>query len=147
MTVSTRLSDAIHILAYLKVYQQSKLSSQNIAKSVMTSPVVVRRIMSTLTKARLIKTVHGSPNPRLARPASEINLLEIYDAVEGDKSLFAVDKRTNMDCIVGSQIQKVLNKDYHEAQNAAFSRLRRITLQDVIDDIIVNYQQGRDDQR
>lgn len=146
MAISTRYSDAIHIMAYIDIYQKTKLSSENIAKSVMTSPVVVRRIMSALQKARLIETTHGSPNPTLAKDPSDITLLDIYLAVEKDKPLFSVDPKTNPQCIVGSQIQDVLAQNYHEVQAAALGRLARITLQDIIDEIIVNYQTHKEEQ-
>lgn len=137
MKISTRYSDAIHILAYLNIYQETKLSSENIAASVMTSPVVVRRIMAALQKAGIITTVQGSPKPRLAKKPAEINLLDVYYAVEGDKQLFTVDKKTNPQCVVGGNIQKVLGSYYQEVQNAALGRLARITLDDVISDILV----------
>jgi Predicted transcriptional regulator len=45
MRVSTRLSDSIHILAFLQIYRgKVPLTSENIAGSVETSPVVVRRL-------------------------------------------------------------------------------------------------------
>ena len=144
MAISTRYSDAIHIMAFIYIYQNTKLSSENIAKSVMTSPVVVRRIMSALQKAALIKTTHGSPNPVLAKDAANITLLDIYLAVENDKPLFTVDHKTNPQCIVGSQIQGILTQHYHEVQSAALGRLERITLQDIIDEIITNYKSRKD---
>lgn len=137
MKISTRFSDAIHILAYLEIYHDTKLSSQNIANSVMTSPVVVRRIMAALQKAGLIVTTHGSPNPHLAKSPLEITLLEVYYAVEGHQPLFTVDPKTNPKCIVGGNIQTVLESNYKEVQNAAMGRLARITLDDIINDILV----------
>lgn len=137
MKVTTRFSDAIHILAYLDIYAGTKLSSENIAVSVMTSPVVVRRIMSALEKNQLIVTTHGAPNPHLAKAPEKISLLDIYYAIEGDKQLFDVDQNTNPDCIVGGNIQHTLQHYYAEAQNAALGRLARISLADIINDIIV----------
>ena len=43
MRVSTRYSDSIHLLAYLNIYADTKLTSDAIAASIETSPVVVRR--------------------------------------------------------------------------------------------------------
>lgn len=146
MKISTRFSDAIHILAFLNIYHDTKLSSQNIANSVMTSPVVVRRIMASLQKAGLIITTHGSPNPHLAKSPDDINLLDIYYAVEGHQQLFTVDPKTNPQCIVGGNIQTVLSRYYDEVQNAAMGRLARITLGDVINDILVQQAQKEDNQ-
>lgn len=139
MKISTRFSDSIHILAYMYIYHDTKLSSQNIAGSVMTSPVVVRRIMAALQKAGLIVTTHGSPNPHLAKSPADISLLDVYYAVEGHQQLFTVDPKTNPQCIVGGNIQKVLGRYYGEVQNAAMGRLARITLDDVISDILVEH--------
>ena len=144
LKISTRLSDAIHILAFLNIYQDTKLSSENIAASVMTSPVVVRRIMGALQKASLISTTHGSPNPHLAKDPREISLLDVYYAVEGHKQLFSVDPKTNPQCIVGGNIQKVLGRYYQETQNAAMGRLARITQDDVINDILVEQSKKED---
>lgn len=146
MKISTRFSDAIHILAYINIYQNTKLSSENIAASVMTSPVVVRRIMGALQKASLITTTHGSPNPRLAKDPGQISLLDVYYAVEGHKQLFNVDPKTNPQCIVGGNIQKVLGTYYQETQNAAMGRLARITIDDVISDILVEQAKKEEQQ-
>lgn len=137
MQVSTRFSDSIHLLAFLDVYSHIKLSSETIAKSIKTSPVVVRRLMSTLKKAGLITTVHGSPNPKLAKAPTDISLLDVYLAIEGDKPLFEIDYKTNPDCIVGGNIQETLSEFYYQAQVAAQAKLNNISLQDVIDTILV----------
>lgn len=64
MKVSTRFSDSIHILAFICIYQgKITLSSSNIASSLETSPVVVRRLMTSLKEAGFIKTKHGTPTP------------------------------------------------------------------------------------
>ena len=47
MKISTRFSDSIHLLAFLVIYKgKTTLSSNIIASSLNTSPVVVRRLMS-----------------------------------------------------------------------------------------------------
>ena len=70
MKISTRYSDSIHILAFLSIYQgQIPLTSNNIASSVETSPVVVRRLMnktsywiSNATASYIIMTKRLTPN-------------------------------------------------------------------------------------
>ncbi|VDG21124.1 Rrf2 family transcriptional regulator [Lactiplantibacillus mudanjiangensis] len=137
MRVSTRFSDAIHLLAFLKIYDQQHLTSDLIASSIETSPVVVRRLMGKLRQAGLIKTVPGSAQPTLAKPLDQISLLAIFYAVEGDKPLFSVDPKTNPDCIVGGNIQTVLRQYYQDAQTAAEARLAKTSLQDIVDNLLV----------
>ncbi|MFC6182483.1 Rrf2 family transcriptional regulator [Lactiplantibacillus daowaiensis] len=137
MRVSTRFSDSIHLLAFLKIYADQRLTSDLIASSIETSPVVVRRLMGKLRQAGLITTTPGSAQPALAKPLDQISLLTIFYAVEGDKPLFAVDPKTNPDCIVGGNIQTVLQQYYQDAQTAAEARLAKTSLQDIVDNILV----------
>lgn len=137
MRVSTRFSDSIHILAFINIYQKAKLSSELIASSIETSPVVVRRLMGTLREAGLIETKKGTAEPKLAKEPREITLLDVYLAVEGDKQLFTLDTNTNPDCIVGGNIQKVLGAYYEDAKMAALRKFNNVTLQDIIETILV----------
>lgn len=139
MKVSTRFSDSIHILAFIDIYNgKIPLSSDNIAGSVEISPVMVRRLMSQLKKAGLIETKSGaSPDPRLAKPAENISLLDIYLAVEKDKPIFEIDHETNPQCIVGGNIQSTLEYYYQSAENAALAKLNQTSLADVIGTILV----------
>ena len=137
MRVSTRFSDSVHILAFIDIYQSSKLSSELIASSIETSPVVVRRLMSNLREAGLIATKKGTAEPKLAKETSEITLLDIYLAVEGDRQLFTLDTNTNPECIVGGNIQKVLGAYYEDAKMAALKKFNQVSLQDIIDTILV----------
>ncbi|MGY5275686.1 Rrf2 family transcriptional regulator [Lactiplantibacillus plantarum] len=137
MRVSTRFSDSIHLLAYIKIYADTKLTSDAIARSIETSPVVVRRLMSKLRQAGLITTTPGTAQPALAKPLSQISLLSVFYAIEGDKPLLAVDPKTNPDGIVGGNIQTVLKQYYQDAQTAAEARLAKTSLQDVVDNILV----------
>ncbi len=139
MKISTRFSDAIHILAFIKIYNgKISLTSDNIASSVEISPVMVRRIMSSLKKAGLIKTKSGAaPDPQLAKKPQDITLLDVYLAVEKNKPLFEIDHETNPQCIVGGNIQSTLEYFYDQAENAALAKLNSISLADVIGTILV----------
>lgn len=93
--------------------------------------------MSKLRQAGLITTTPGTAQPTLAKPLSQISLLSVFYAIEGDKPLLAVDPKTNPDCIVGGNIQTVLKQYYQDAQTAAEARLAKTSLQDVVDNILV----------
>lgn len=138
MRISTRFSDSIHILAFIETYKSKlPLSSENIAGSIETSPVVVRRLMGKLRSAGLLKTVHGSADPKLTREPKDISLYDVFLAVEDERHLFTVDPRTNPECIVGGNIQATLGDFYSQAENAAKAKLASITLKDVLDTILV----------
>lgn len=148
MKVSTRFSDSIHILAFINIYQgKVPLTSNNIAASIETSPVVVRRLMSQLRKAGMIHTVHGAADPQLTKQPADISLYDILLAVEDEVHLFTVDPKTNPDCIVGGNIQAALTSYYHQAEVAAEAKLARTSLQDIIDTILVKQAQKENRQR
>lgn len=132
MKYSTKLSDAVHIMAFIAINQDFDLSSNAIAVSVQTNPAFVRQIMMKLRKADLMSSVTGHAKPALARPEEQISLLDIYKAVEGDKPLLHLDTHTNPECGVGMNIQLALRDYYQEVQAAAENRMKEITLQDII---------------
>ncbi len=136
MKYSYKLSDAIHLLSYLKIYQDGDLSSKAIAGSIESNPSVIRQLMSDLRKAGLIDTRKGAAAPTLAKDPKNISLLEIYQAINMDHDLLHVDPKTNPQCIVGGNIQNTLNSFYNEIELAAFTKMSQITLQDVIGDIL-----------
>ncbi len=51
MKFSHKLSDAVHILAYVKIYADGDLSSAAIAASLEDNQSIIRRIMPKLVKA------------------------------------------------------------------------------------------------
>ena len=50
MKYPTRLSDAVHILAFIALYPDCDLTSNKLAESVQTNPAYVRQLMSALRK-------------------------------------------------------------------------------------------------
>ena len=126
MKYPTRLSDAVHILAFLALHPGANLTSERIAESVQTNPAYVRQLMSALRKGGLLTSVKGHPRP------AQITLLDAYRAVEGDKPILHQDTHTNPACGVGVNIQLVLADCYREVQESAEARMREITLAEIL---------------
>ena len=133
MKYSTKLSDAIHVLVLIALDPLQNLTSQTIAESIKTNPSFVRQIMSKLKKNHLIKSVHGHAIPQLSREPSQITLLDVYYAIEGQKPLLHLDTHTNPECGVGVHIQLALHDYYQEVQEVAEQKMTSITLQDIIE--------------
>lgn len=140
MKYSHKLSDAVHILAYIDIFKDEDLSSKAIANSVESNPSLIRRLMSSLSKAGLLETQSGIVSPKLSRPADEISLLDIYQALDDSKNLLHIDEKTNPNCPVGRNIQETLNDAYQKVQAAAEQSMADISLQSVIDDILAREQ-------
>lgn len=136
MRFSYKLSDAIHILAYIDIYQTNDLSSKAIAASIGANASVVRNLMLDLRAAGLLTTRQGVATPELAQLPEEISLHDIYVAINMTHQLLHVDPKTNPNCRVGGQIQETLNHFYTEIEDAAFQKMATITLSDVIQDMV-----------
>lgn len=132
MKYPTRLSDAVHILAFLALHPGVALTSEKLAESVQTNPAYVRQLMSALRRGGLLTSVKGHPRPGLAKSPGEITLLDAYRAVEGEKPILHQDTHTNPACGVGVNIQLVLADCYREVQWAAEEKMREITLEEIL---------------
>ena len=133
MKYSTKVSDAVHIMAYIALSGGCPLPSGKIAESIRTNPGYVRQMMSALRKSGLLSSVKGHPRPALTREPSAITLLDVYKAVEGEKPLLHLDIDTNPECGVGIHVQLAIGDFYKEIQEAAEEKMKEITLQDIID--------------
>ncbi|MDD7477702.1 MAG: Rrf2 family transcriptional regulator [Desulfovibrio sp.] len=133
MKFSTRVSDAVHILAFIALNRNEALTSQRIAESIRTNPGCVRQLMVSLRRYGIMTSVQGHARPALSRAPADISLLDIYRAVEGGKPLLHLDTHTNPECGVGVNIQLALQDYFDKVQNRAEDEMSRITLQDVLD--------------
>ena len=133
MKFSTRVSDAVHILAFIALNRNDALTSQRIAESIRTNPGCVRQLMVSLRRYGIMTSVQVHARPALSRAPADISLLDIYRAVEGGKPLLHLDTHTNPECGVGVNIQLALQDYFDKVQNRAEDEMSRITLQDVLD--------------
>lgn len=129
MAANTRFAVAIHAAAVLACNQDRFVTSDFIASSVNTNPVVIRRILSALTRAGLVESQIGkSGGSKLAKRPEKITLLDIYRAVETD-GLFAMpDKPENRRCSVSCGMKEILSKVFEESQQSVESKLERTNL-------------------
>ena len=138
MSITTRFSVGIHILAVLDIYQDEVTSSSFIASSVNTNPAVIRKIMSLLKAAGLIHTQAGVAGARLAKSPEQIPLLAVYEAVYADnksQELFDVHQDTSECCLVGMHIQSAINPILHRVEASLKAELKKSTLADVVKEI------------
>lgn len=140
MQISSRFTAAVHILTLLNTENEPYLTSESIAASVNTNPVVIRRIEGMLKKAGIVTIERGSKGTCLAKKASEITLLDVYravSAVEQDQ-LFKLHDAPNPSCDIGANIHEAVLKTLESAQNAMESVLNGVTISQVTDTILHN---------
>jgi Rrf2 family protein len=134
MRTSCRFAMAVHVLAVLAYKEGDRVTSATLAGSINTNPVIVRRLLLALQKARLVETCKGAGSgSRLSRSPRRINLAEVYRAVEAVEAFTAPSRKPNAACPVGHCIKKTLEKVFASAQNALERDLEKTTLADVFD--------------
>ncbi|HUU22563.1 MAG TPA: Rrf2 family transcriptional regulator [Phycisphaerae bacterium] len=85
------------------------------------------RIFALLTRARLVNAVRGKNGGyRLARPASEITLLEVFEAVEGPLAL----NLCQQDPPQCDRTDCAMRQVWHELQEQVHAALAEKTLED-----------------
>jgi Rrf2 family protein len=136
MAVNRQFSIAVHVMAGLGYRDGRDTTSSQLAMSVNTSPSFVRRVLSKLSKAGLVRTAKGQAGACwLARKPAEISLLDIYQAVDAPKAFaihaYAAQKQCAVSCHIKAALDKVLDK----TQRSMETGLKKITLADVLAEV------------
>lgn len=136
MAKNCRFAVAVHIATLLALSGDKPATSEWISGSVNTNPVVVRRILSALAKAGLVRSLRGiNGGSILARPPDAITLLEINRAVDDEEPPPLHHQTPNQKCPVGRGIQPVLTKVLMQVTAAAEGVLATTTLAQVVADV------------
>ena len=136
MAANSRMTIAVHALAWMALAQrrgQEVLTSDQVAASVNTNPVIIRRSLGDLGRAGLVHVRHGAgAGWSLARAPEEITLLEVYDAV-GQEPLFGMHRtEPNLECPVGRGIRPALGQVYDGVEQAVRHELAEVSVADVL---------------
>ena len=129
--VATRFAVAIHILLLLACRQRGgPATSQLIAQSVNTNPVVVRRITGQLARAGLVRVRRGPGGAELTRAPEAITLADVWQAMNSGRAatVLPVHACPNQACPIGREVHSVLGRAFESVEAAMLDALRRTTL-------------------
>ncbi|MCI6648792.1 MAG: Rrf2 family transcriptional regulator [Lachnospiraceae bacterium] len=137
MQISTKFTIAIHIIAAADYFGgDTKVTSDLLASSIGSNPVIIRNIMSDLSAAGIIETKRGPGGIEIKKPLDQISFYDVYEAVEKNKDqLFNFHDNPNPACPVGRNIHTALDDKLAEAQKDFEDDLKKFKLSDVVDDI------------
>lgn len=145
MQISIKCSVAVHCLIFIHEAKGiAKVTSNLLAESTGSNPVVIRNILSGLKKAGLITVPRGTGGAELCADPSQITLYQIYAALnpDGVTSIIGIHPCQGRPCPVAQNIRKVLESPYHKIENAVKEAMEEITLQSMIDDFHRIVQEG-----
>jgi Rrf2 family protein len=139
MSNNSRFTIAVHTLTLLAQSQGDPVTSEYIAGSVNTNPVVIRRVLGAMRAAGLVTSQGGNGGGwRLANSPQVITLRDVYRAVEEeDEPLFPMHPRSpNSLCPVGRHIQHALSTRFDAAKRALENELARTSIEDVLSEVL-----------
>lgn len=137
MQISIKCSVAVHCLIFIHEAKEiAKVTSNLLAESTGSNPVVIRNILSALKKAGLITVPRGTGGAQLCADPSQITLYQIYSALEPDgvTSIIGIHPCQGRPCPAAQNIRKVLEPPYHKIKDAVKHAMEEITLQSMIDE-------------
>ncbi len=137
MQISSRFTMAIHMFACIDTFSNQKMTSDFMAESIGTNPVIVRKILQQLKAAGLVEVARGTGGVKVTKPLDQITFLDVYRAVEctPEEELFHFHENPNPKCPVGKNIHGILDKRLLEVQSAMEEKLSKMTLEDVKKDM------------
>lgn len=138
MQISMKCSVAVHCLLFIwEARDRVRVTSTLLAQSTGCNPVVIRNTLSALKKAGLITVHRGQGGAELCKDPSQITLHEIYAALEPDglSSLIGIHPCDGRSCPVAQNIRRVLQKPYHQIEDAIAAAMDGITLASMIEDL------------
>ena len=140
MQTNTKFAVAIHSLALIELFPAmtggKRLTSNAIAESAKTNPVVIRRVMGELREHGLVQSQPGPGGGwSLTRPSDEINLRDVFQAVQ-EESIFSMPRHDwSEECPVGAWLPSVLVTCFESAEIAMMDRLAEVSIAAVVESV------------
>lgn len=134
MQISSRFTIALHIFACVDTFKDEyKVTSDFLAASINTNPVIVRKILLQLKNAGLINVARGTGGITFTRSSADITFFDVYEAIEpvenGD--LFHFHDAPNPACPVGRNIHGLLDGKLLAIQSAMETEMKKYTIADI----------------
>lgn len=134
MQISSRFTIALHIFTCIETFKNDyKITSDFLAGSINTNPVIIRKILAQLKNAGLITVARGTGGISPTKPLKEISFYDVYQAIEpvenGD--LFNFHSSPNPQCPVGKNIHALLDGKLKAIQLAMENEMKKYTLDDL----------------
>lgn len=130
MPSNSRAAVGIHCLIYLAQASPELRSSAQIAESLASNPVLVRRILGQLRTDGLVWAVEGAGGGwQLSRSADEITMGDVHRAMtHGEAMIPTHAHEPSSSCVIGRNLPTILAAEFETAQRALEARLDETTI-------------------
>ena len=131
MRRDSRLSGVLHVLLHM-AERDEPVTSETMATIMGSNPAAMRRTMSGLREAGLVRSEKGHGGGwTIERALSKITLRDLYAALDSPE-LFAMGNRTDAPgCLVEEAVNAALGGAFEEARTLLLDRFAAVTLADL----------------
>ncbi len=129
LKITEASSLAFHALVIIAKENEKMVSAKEIAKTLNVSCDHLSKVLQRLAKCGIVKSLRGPDGGfKIARPPSEIKLMEIYEAIEG--------KFNYQNCLLGKNVcmadKCVLGKLSEKINQEVFNYFTNTTVADLL---------------
>lgn len=129
-------STAIHLLTTLAYHYPEQVSSEDLAKGLKTNPAFVRRVLCRLSQKGLVISAKGKyGGNRLARDPKQIDLQQVYLAINDGPLFGTFEKEPHRPCPVSCRIGGVLEKVYAKFDRDLQKGMSQVRLSQILKDV------------
>lgn len=134
MVVDTRFAVATHIMCVLAFVRNEYVSATFIGEQITINPVVVRRNLSYLISAGLVRSLGGSKGGyQLARKPESVSLLDVYRSVHPKRKFEKTQGFPVSNCEEGRRADKALLAVFRDVGDSVEKILSNRSLVDVLE--------------
>jgi len=128
INLSEATSLALHGMSLIAKAPAQRLSVKALAQALNASPAHLAKVFQKLNKADLTRSVRGPAGGfELQQPATEISVLQIYEAIEGKIKLAACPLGKEVcafrSCIFSSELSRISAEIYAAYQSIKLSEM------------------------
>ncbi len=136
MSANSRFASAVHIMTFLGYIGPDGSNSKTIARSLKTNPVVVRTLLKDLANQGLVQLRRGRlGGVHLARSPDDIDLGQIYRAIDSASGSLLLRQEINPRCIVARTMLTALPPLFDAARDALATSLAQTSLRALLDEV------------
>ncbi len=136
MSANSRFASAVHIMTFLGYIGPDGSNSETIARSLKTNPVVIRTLLKDLANQGLVELRRGRlGGVHLARSPDEIDLGQIYRAIDRQSGALLMRDAFNPRCIVARTMLTSLPPLFDAANDAVARSLAQTSLRALLEDV------------
>ncbi len=137
MQISSRFTLAIHSMLCIAYFTNIKKCTSNfIAQSTSSNPVIIRKLLGQLKEAKLVEIKAGVGGAVIVKSLDKITLYDIFKAVDVvQNSFFNIHDNSKCKCILGKNIRPILDKHLVLIEESMNSYMKKTTLKMLLDEV------------